>query len=318
MSGTAQRRKRMKTETIYFFHLDELREENKMSIDDFIENICSLRQYWRYKNGENLCPQEKFSKLLEKLNLSLSEFENYVFNKSISEYPVVQDLYRFIFNGNEKQAKHIINKYIDHHFTSYETKTFFNTCVILFDNTFAKHSDSYKLENYSKYIDYPKCINRNHITFTDIVILQKIAELEIKNQKRDSLDFLKETLLQGKMYLSGNSRYYLPSVYVKTAKLYGVVAEYSDTLEICKHGINYSLKNNDVSALPNLYYLSCMAKFKLGLRHEINSDLARCLITSCTSEDKYRQFLWLFQKNLGYSSSAIEIILINHFKKIGK
>jgi hypothetical protein len=67
----------MKTETIYFFTLDELREDTDMSIDEFIIDICSLRQYWRYKKGESLCPQSRFGLFLQRMKLSMSEFENF-------------------------------------------------------------------------------------------------------------------------------------------------------------------------------------------------------------------------------------------------
>lgn len=194
----------MKYETIYFFHLDELREENKITIDEFINNAVSLRQYWRYRNGESLCPQYKFTKLLTNMKLSLSEFQNYLYSKSGDEYPRMQVLYQHILCDESKKAKQIIDYYSNHNFISYETKSFYDTCCILYENKFSNHSKSSKLDSYSSFIDYPNCLIKNHVTFTDVVILQKIAEIEVLQKKRTCIDFLARMITEEKIFISGN------------------------------------------------------------------------------------------------------------------
>ena len=58
--------------------IEKLREINGLTINDLCEGICSRRQYTRYKNEENGMIAEVFVKLINKLNISVSDFLYYV------------------------------------------------------------------------------------------------------------------------------------------------------------------------------------------------------------------------------------------------
>lgn len=302
----------MKTETIYFFTLDELREDADMSIADFIVEICSLRQYWRYKKGESLCPQSRFCLFLKRMKLTMTEFENYFFNIETYDFNNIGTLYTHILNNNYNDSSRIINTYKNHHFVNFENELFYDVCVILFENQFTGITDASKLDKYYKFLNYPSSLKKKFVTYRDIVILLKIAEIEIKMKKLTAIEHLYETIFEHKIYLSGSTRYFMPSIYVKLVKLFGIEGNYDKALKTSVLGIKYSIATGDSSALPNLYFLSALSKKKLGIYNNCNCDLAKCLMSALSSHSvsSYNIFYKLIRKEFGYTDDTI-IKIIN-------
>lgn len=48
-------------------------------------------------------------------------------------------------------------------------------------------------------------------------------------------------IYEQKLYLSGNTQYYMPSIYVKLVKLFGIEGNYDKTLKTAVLGIDYSI-----------------------------------------------------------------------------
>ncbi len=316
MTGMAQRRNFMKIETMYFYHLDELREDNNINIDDFIEDICSKRQYWRYKNGENICPQVRLSKFIERLELTNSEFLNYFYRKELNEFEELDKLYKYIQANEYKKAKIILDSFENVHLTGYETKSLYELCKLLFNNTFSKRTIEQKIRNYATFIDYPGVLQKSYYSFRDIVLLVEIAAFEAKQNRYDAVNRLYEILKEDITYVSGNSRFYMPTVFVTVVKIYGSSGDIQKALDLSQEGIQYSKYVQDSRALPNLYHLSAISKYKLGkAESEYQSDIAHCIFSALVSHsvDVYQTYVKLIHKVFGYTEEDIKNFVLDAF-----
>lgn len=63
--------------------LEQLRLEKKISIQDFTKYIVSRRNYSRFLSGEIGISLETLSKLLKNLEIPLSEFSLYLYNRNL-------------------------------------------------------------------------------------------------------------------------------------------------------------------------------------------------------------------------------------------
>jgi len=310
----------MNIETMFFYHIEVLRIENNVTLEDFITNVCSERQYWRYKNGENLCPQDKFSKFLEKLQISYNEFFNYFYAKELQEYKKLNKLYENILKSKKNMSKQIMDSLKNINFISYETKSFFEMCKTLYNNEFSSYSNSEIISRYSKSINYPCCLNKKYISFREIVILIRIAHFEALIKKYDASEYLYDMIIKETFLLSSNTRYYMPAVYVKLAKIFGSIGNFEKSLSISKLGLKYSNHNYDSKALPNLYFLSALAKYKLGLRDKFESDLVKC-VSSCLSAqsaETYTLYCDLIQKSFNINHDTLLNIINSEHVRVSK
>ncbi|KFZ26211.1 MAG: hypothetical protein KQ78_01562 [Candidatus Izimaplasma bacterium HR2] len=299
----------MRTETIYFYHIDELRDENKIKIEEFIEGICSIRQYWRYRNGDNVCTQKKITLFLEKLNLSHSEFFNYFYAKELSEYKRLAKLYSLININKKNEAKEIITSLNNINFVSIETRSLFSLYKLLYENEFSNSSLQHKINNYAKAIDYPKCLERTFYSFRDLVLLIRIAKYESKCNIFKATERLYEIIKTDIVYVSGHTRFFMPSIFVSLSKIYGSSGDFTKSLDISNEGIEYSKRIQDSRALPNLYYSSAISKYKLGIRNQYEDDIIKCLFSSIASHSKetYNLYVNLIKNTFGITDE----ILIN-------
>lgn len=310
----------MKTEVMYFYHLDELRSENNIDIDFFIDGICSERQYWRYRSGENVCPQDRLSKFIERLNLTHSEFFNYFYTKELSEFKKLEELYQLIMSGEFHKSKTLLDNFHNTNFASYESKSLYELCVLLYENIGSNLPLEQRIRSYSKFIDYPNVLSKTYYSFRDIVLLIEIAKFEKENKIYTAVDRLYEILRLGITYVSGNSRFFMPSIFVSVVKIYGSLGHYQKALDISNEGITYSIKIQDSRALPNLYHLSAIAKFKLGIRDQFEDDIVRCLFCSLAShnEQVYQTYVGLVHKAFGISPSAIPNLINTYLESSTK
>jgi tetratricopeptide (TPR) repeat protein len=306
----------MDIEKIHFFTINELRVENSMSIEDFCEGICSERQYWRYMNGSNLCPPDKLTKFLMKLNMTYNEYNYYLYIKSSVEYVEIELAYTSILRNKKPTAIRLMNKYKNHHFSTYEVELFYSLCASLLDVEYGNYTVREKISKYSKTINYPTIISKSHLNFREVSILLRIAHYEKEISVFDTADYLYTKLLNEDFYVSSNSRFALPALYVKLSKIFGSKKDLQKALDIANKGIKYSIKNYDSKALTNLYYLSALCEFKIGKRDQFSTNVAKCLATALSNQDteNYNCFYNLIQKTFLLDDDQITNLIINDLK----
>jgi hypothetical protein len=62
-------------------------------------------------------------------------------------------------------------------------------------------TDSSRLGRYSKFLNYPSSLSNPYITYRDIIILLKIAEIEIIQNKLTAVDYLYKMIYEQKLYV---------------------------------------------------------------------------------------------------------------------
>ena len=107
MNKTENRGHFYHSETLIITLLDQLRIQSKLSIENFTEGIISKRNYSRYLNGELKISYLTLSKLLEKLNISISSFSFFIQNSIITKYDYELDFFDEVTKKDYKRAMDI-------------------------------------------------------------------------------------------------------------------------------------------------------------------------------------------------------------------
>ena len=188
---------------------------------------------------------------------------------------------------------------------------------MLFENEFSNLSIKQKVSNYSKFINYPDCLSKTFYSFRDIVILIKIAQYEAKSKILSATERLHEILKTDIIYVSGNSRFFMPSIFVSVVKIFGSLGNFQKALDISIEGIKYSKKIQDSRALPNLYHLSAISKYKLGLRDQFEDDIVNCISCALSSHDinVFMTYVKLINNAFGISNDSLINLINTKFQK---
>lgn len=275
----------MEIEKLYFHTLDELRKDNDLAVEDFCNDICSIRMYWRYLNGSNLCPPKKFTDFLIKLRMTYNEFYYFFYAKSHSEQEKINILYTSIIYGDAETSFKLIDEIDNINLSTYESEQFYDLCKILYEVEFSDYSNSGKIEKYSTFINYPNIIKKEHVGFIELCVLSRIAIYESELKIITSANYLYSLFKAKSFYLSSNSRYVIPALMVTISKIFGNLDNLEKSYEIANQGIKYSIRVFDSNALSSLYYISALCEYKMGMRNKFSDNLIKCLATLISNND---------------------------------
>lgn len=286
--------------TKYLLHLDQLRIESKTSIESFSENICSPRQYSRYLNGSSTITQGKFTKLLQKLNISSNEFYTSFHSTSDNEFKYVKEMYHQILNKNYYRVKEINKILSNATFSTSEVKNFYEFNSVLYMYKTNQITEFAALDKFSRLIDYTSFENKSFITFIDLLCLIEIASIEKQLKKESALKYLHDLLTErNKIYLSSNTRYFLPPLFFRISKIYGINGDIDKSIQIATEGLKYSIKTNDMSSLEHLYYIISLGYLKKGNILTAQTYKRKCLYVCEVKNDNksLNNFRIIFEKD---------------------
>jgi len=286
--------------TNYLLHLDFLRQDSNLSIERFVEGVCSPRQYHRYINGTNQISYDKFISLCSRLNLSLNDFYTSYNKLYNSEFNRVYDLYLAISKLRISEAKRMYLSLKKSNFTDDESLRFFEFCEILFFQKQKKITDYASYRKYSKLIEYDQFSQKIIITFIDILCLVELAKIENITHRKTAILLLHDVLTDRKrIYVSSNTRYILPDIFYFLSKLYGLNNDIINSIQIANEGVKYCIRINDMNALEQLYYLLAIGYFKQGNLELAEENRRNCLYVCKIKKDqsRYTRFKSLLDKD---------------------
>ncbi len=293
----------------YFKHLDYLREERSIHVDDFCEDICSSRQYRRYLNNENVISQLRLSKFYNKLGLSNFEFISSYYASSTNDYRLLADFYYSLFG---KIDKDIDNQYAilsKRSFSTLENQKFFQLCNIIYQKNKNQITAFYALDKLGRIINYPACTEKLSYNFIEIATIQKMGIIEIEIGNYDILENLYRIIMRdGFIYLTNTNEMLMPNICQSVSISFGMKGDIQKSLEVALKGIEFSLKGYNHRSLAKLYYLAALSLDKLGRKIESYSYARKCISTcvSTNNEILYNHYISAFKREQNYSFPGLE------------
>jgi len=285
----------------YSLHIEELRAIKNIPVLDFVDNICSDRQYRRFLSGTQFMKQTIMFALCRKLNMRPSDFLSSFNYKDEWEFQQIVKLYSFLvkkqYDNFVKYSSHFRNS----QFYNIQSERIFHYCFIRFEYETKIINKYSAIDRLSKLIDYPKLLNRSMFDFVEVISLNKIAHLEVLDDITTALNGLRKILSDTRfIYISSNTRSIFPNIYSSVARMLGVIGDIEGALITSKLGITYSINNNCNIALSNLYYTHALSLFNLGRINEAFDVVIKCLASTISKNniEQFNHYLKLFKKDM--------------------
>ena len=137
------------------------------------------------------------------------------------------------------------------------------------------------------------------VSFNDVIVLEKVAEIEVSQNHMKHLNILNNLLLNPKkLYLIKNNEHVISNLYSNISILYSRLNQFSESYALAEKGISYSLKHHQFKAIPNLYYLLAYNLFKQDKIRDASKELYYLIayVYSTKQKDKIDYFLELIKK----------------------
>jgi hypothetical protein len=269
--------------------IDTLRIDRRLTVESLCFGICDTSSYRRYKSGDRHIPIERIKLFCDKLGIGLDEFLYNLSTNHDVEYQKINHLYTLLLHkkyediSNELKQIHIKDLSLEKH------KTFYD--FILYTNQFETNQISSEVyyENLEK---LQKKVN-DFYTFNDLIILEKMAWIEIDRHETTSLDLLSSIILDRKtLYGLSNMYAALSSIMSNVANMYNKLDLYEQSNNICEAGIVYMKKYNTYQHIYVLYYLLAY-NHKMLDNLELSQKYLAMTLTHLFSLDLNKDYLYI-------------------------
>jgi transcriptional regulator with XRE-family HTH domain len=281
-------------------HLDNIRIQKKMTVEELCDGICGDRQYRKYVKGDTNISEKRLMEFVNKLGISARDFYYSLYDKDRYDFNDIKNLYIQLEQKDFSEFNtklDVLSKLEGLSSHNQRFLSFIRTKYLLDKKEIL---ESTAIAQLSKICEYPSCLKMNVFDFVDIISLHLIAQLEYKCGKTDSVDLLLRILKDRSiMYITSETESMLPSIYSNVSIILGRLGRIEAWVSLATEGIDFCLKNDYGKSLTRLYYSLSMAHKQLN-----NGTLAEHYAALCYSNaiarnnpNEAQQFFKLLEKD---------------------
>jgi|GEM_PF-1392946 len=260
----------------FALYLDELRESRNMTKEDFVEDIISMRQYYRFLKGESSLKSESITMLLDRLNIStLSAYKRFILNHDIT-YNKLKIIYLKIQSHDFEDAMILLEGIQIEEMTSNTSKSFYNFLEVYLEFYQNKIPMSTATTKIKKIIKYPEILSKKLLSFYETSALFFISSYVLTEEKDNRIAEYVYEVIKSKdrrKFLEGEKN--LPPFYATCAINFGIMSKYKESIAICEEGLKICNKYKISNSYNLLLLYKSVGEYKLGEDKKCKETLTR-------------------------------------------
>ena len=296
-------------------YLEKVRYGRKISQEKFVEGICSLRQYQRYRSGECEIPIEKIEAFARRLSIPsqklLKEFER----EKKEQDTLIDDFYNAVANQNLDRIK-VLSQQIQKDIIIEEENRLYYKYTLIIDkrlsNRISKESAGKEI---SKLIDFPQIIKNSYFTDIEILILSTLLDLIDGALQKKLLNRLTDLFDTQENIMSGGNDLILSTILVRLSKAYGVLKDYGQVIHFCDLGLERGMHHRRFYLFDSFYYHKALAYYALEDYFNYEDSLFKCysILQIEGNEKKIERYTSWIEKDFNIN---FNLFIINYLKKL--
>jgi len=257
-------------------YLDDIRYGRKISQEDFVSGIVSLRQFQRYRSGECEITYEKLDQFANRLGIPTKRLM-YQFEKEQNmQNETIVSFYNAVINNDKKNAKELKNRIEKFTLIDDDHKLYYQHACILENMYTGTITREDTLEQISQLINYPAILKQKFFTSFEILVLSSLFDYDNDESQKKILKKLNEIFDDEDNIMSGENDYAFLIVLMRLAKIYGIQKNFPKVLQFCKIGIDRCLEDQQFYLLNYFYYYTALSYFRLQVFDEYEDALFKC------------------------------------------
>jgi transcriptional regulator with XRE-family HTH domain len=294
--------------------LENLRYGRKLTQDEFVHGVVSLRQYQRYRSGESEITYDMLDKFAAKLGIPtkmlMYEFER---SKSI-QGAQINTYYNAVVNRDVNLAKEVRAKIEKDTIYDESRLMYFNHAVLLDNYYSGLLTKAQALQATTLAINFPTILKQEYFTDVEVLILSFLLSIYENEDQKKLLRKIAELFENEERIVSGENNAACSLILMRMAKLYGIQRDFGRVIEFCEMGIKRGIELRQYYLLEYFYYYESLAHFKLESYDLYEEALFRCynILHFEGNKKKIDKFTLLIEKDFHINFDAF---IINYLKK---
>jgi len=270
-------------------YMENLRYERNLTQEEYLFDVVSQRQYYRYRKGESEIPLEIIDKLANKLKIPYSRLIQQYMEEIQKGKKLVQEYFNLVINKKSKEAETLFTRISNKNLIDDDSKTLAKMGKILCDyhrGFYAKIELVTLLKEHMKYDELMKCEALHDF---EIYLLGLVMEYSEPDREK-TLDKLIHIFEQNKVLSGGNIVFNLQVLFWIVKNL-GKMKKYIDLIRMSQYAIDYANDGFSVYCLEYFHYYKALAHFrtedKISFSEELYKAIIICMYQAEDRRDKF-------------------------------
>jgi len=295
-------------------YLEKVRYGRKISQEKFVEGICSLRQYQRYRSGECEIPIEKLESFNKRLGIPsqklLKDFEK----QKKKQDALLDELYNAVVNKQTEEYNKI-NKIIKEDIIiEEENKKYYDYILIMKRFMYDEISNERVATLVSNLIDFPKILKNQYFTDIEILMLSSLLDTIEGDMYKKLLYRLSDLFTTEDHIMSGGSDLIHSTILMRLSKAYGMLKDFSQVIRFCDIGLKRGLHSRRYYLFETFYYYKALAYYELEDYFNYEECLFKCysVLQMEGNAQKIERFTIRIENDFKIN---FDLFVINYLKK---
>jgi len=277
-------------------YMENIRYDRKMTLDEYLQNVISQRQYYRYRSGESEAPFEVIIKFAAKLQIPLLKLISNYQTHTEDEVAFIKKYFNLVLRKNLDEAKRLINSRQDLMLLDEDSRVFYQIAAILhrfYSNNISKSEMIASLKATS---DFTNILRKEILHDSEVYYLGIIMEFSVKD--REIIFEKLRNLRENKKLLLGGNVLFNAQVFFWIIKNLGRMGEFEELVEIANEAIEFNVSNYSYYLLEYFYYYKALAYHALKDVEHFNEALKEAILYVLHLDSEKREhFLEMIKKD---------------------
>lgn len=257
-------------------YLEKIRYGRKLTQEDFVEGVVSLRQYQRYRSGECEITYEKIDQFARKLGIPTKRLMNEFEREYSDQYRLVNQFYSAVVNKDFKLVVELREKLDQEILFSEDCRSYYHHALIMYHFYTGKISkDEAKIQS-AKLINYPLILKQVFFTDVEILIMSFMLSITEKDERNKVLKKLTEIFDSGNSIMSGENDMIYALILMRLAQTHGSNKNYPKVIQLCDLAIQYGITYRQFYLMEYFFYYKALAHFSIQEFDKYEESLFRC------------------------------------------
>ena len=257
-------------------YLEKIRYGRKITQEDFVEGIVSLRQYQRYRSGECEITYEKIDQFAQKLGIPTKKLMNEFEREYNDQYRMVNQFYSAVVNKDYKLVLELKEKLDKELIFSEDCRTYYHHGNIMHNYYIDKIKKEDALKQSAKLVHYPTILKQAFFTEIEILILSFMLSITEKVEQNRILKKLTEIFETSNSIMSGENDLIYALIIMRLSQTHGSNKNYPKVIHLCDLGIQHGIAFRQFYLMEYFFYYKALAHFSLQEYDKYEESLFRC------------------------------------------
>ena len=243
--------------------LEHIRLGRSITQEDFVDGVCSIRQYQRYRNGDSAIPYERVEKFAEKLGIPSKKLLNQFEQAKNNQLSLVNDYYDAVLKNNINQSNKLKNLILKDVIIEQETKAYFKHALLIEKQQKNIISKAEAIRQNMSLINYPEILKQDYFTDIEILIMSSLIDFHDVPKFDILLDRLGQLFETEASIFSGGNEMVKSLILMRVAQGNGILEQHNNVIYFANKGLENGMQNKNYHLFEYFYYFKAISHFEL-------------------------------------------------------